>query len=48
MRCLHAGEQRRVQQDGRMDIVVGHGESQDWIDVAIVAATSANDRTTRS
>ena len=33
-------EQKIAQADGRMDVVVGLGDSQVWIDVAIVAATS--------
>ena len=32
-------------QPGIMDVVVGHGDSQVWIDVAIVTATSDNART---
>ena len=30
---------------GRMDVVVGHGESQVWIDAAIVSALSSSQRT---
>ena len=39
-------EQSLLQQPpGRMDIVLGHGDSQTWIDVAIVTATSESQRT---
>ena len=33
---------------GRMDAVVGHGDSEVWVDVAIVSPTSASERTLQS
>ena len=41
-------EQRTVVPEGVMDITVGRGSEQLWIDVAIVAPTSACQRTLRS
>ena len=34
--------------EGRMDVVVGHGSDQDWIDVAIVSPSSTCSRTLQS
>ena len=38
-------EQKITAPDGRMDVVVGHGSEQDWIDVAIVSPSSSCPRT---
>ena len=37
-------ERKIVAPDGRMDVVVGHGNEQDWIDVAIVSPSSSCSR----
>ena len=41
-------EQKLSDPEGRMDVVVGYGSDQDWIDVAIVSPSSTCPRTLQS